>query len=140
MDGTWRSNGDAHDTHFLDIEKKGHGYVSRYAADGANGYNWQARQGEFVSPELVLSGSAPTREAAMREAERHLDMPTSEFNAIVALNLIKQRDELNLLLAQLGVNAETDEDRYATGYSDGFEASGAAILEALEARRAKVTS
>ena len=140
MERTWKSHGDPYDTHFLALGQTGSCYVSRYATDGSKGYNWQASQGECVSPNLVISGTAPTLEAAMREAERHLDMPTSEFNAIVALKLIKQRDDLNLLLAQLGVNADTSDDRYATGYADGFEAARTVILEALEARRAKVTS
>ena len=137
MERTWTPRGDDPDTHDLHIDAQTHGYVSRYRKY-TSGYNWQAQRGESLDMRAV--GDAPPLEAAMREAERHLDMPIGEFNAIVALKLIKERDELNATLAQLGVDGAAGEDRYQAGYVDGFEAARQAILDALDARRARVPS
>ena len=131
MERNWIARGDDFETAELFIDQQTYGYVSRYEG-GMGGYNWQAQRGASLD-----IGTAPTLEAAKREAERHIDMPIGEFNAIAALKLIKRRDELNAALAQLGYDStRADGDRYHLGYTEGFEAARVAILEALDNLRA----
>jgi hypothetical protein len=152
MERNWIALGDDHDTHKLVVTPDETGHVSRYSVQPTGNYNWQARRIDF---ERCASGSVPTLEDAMREAERHLDMPIAEFNAVVARKFLERRDEADDMLKQLGLDGLDDgdryhagytagfvagaagNDRYHAGYTDGFEAARVAILAALDKLRAQ---
>lgn len=118
----WESAGDPLDTwrrKSLDESIEARDYVSQYSSGGD--YNWQSHRSGFC-----VSGSAPSREAAMAEAEKHRALCDTQFFAIVIPTLEDEIAEREKKLFELGATS------ILRGYHAGFEAGFAEARRCIE--------